>query len=113
VDHRAKVYECIAPYRRLADSLERSHPAVAAGLAEGRKALRMHLKWLLGEHVEPHDQGRWHALELVTSWPVWRALREDQHCSAGTAKRIVRDLVERICDQPFPSQVPLQQTGRT
>jgi AcrR family transcriptional regulator len=102
VEHRAKVYEFIAPYRRLADSLERSHPAVAAGLAQGRKGFRMHLEWLLGEHVEPHDQERWHALELVTSWPVWRALREDQHCSAGMAKRILRDLVKRICVQPPP-----------
>jgi AcrR family transcriptional regulator len=102
VDHRAKVYEFITPYRRLADLLQRSHPAVAAGLAEGRKAFRIHLEWLLGEHVEPSDQKRWHALELVTSWPTWRALREDQHCSVGMAKRILRDLVERICVQPPP-----------
>jgi AcrR family transcriptional regulator len=99
VDHRANVYEFVAPYRRLADSLQRSHPAVAAGLAEGRKGFRMHLEWLLGEYVETHDQERWHALELVTSWPTWRALREDQHCSVGMAKRIMRDLVERICVQ--------------
>ena len=103
VDHRAKVYEFITPYRRLADSLKRSQPAVAAGLAEGRKALRMHLEWLLGEHMEPQDQERWHALELVTSWPTWRALREDQHCSVAMAKRILRDLVERICVRPSRS----------
>ena len=102
VDHRAKVYEFITPYRRLADLLQRSQPAVAAGLAEGRKALRMHLEWLLGEHIEPDDKERWHALELVTSWPTWRALREDQHCSVSMAKRILRDLVERICAQPLP-----------
>jgi AcrR family transcriptional regulator len=103
VDHRANVYEFVTPYRRLADSLERSHPAVAAGLAEGRKGFRMHLAWLLEEHIEPHDQERWHALELVTSWPTWRALREDQHCSVAMAKRILRDLVERICVQPPPT----------
>ena len=103
VDHRAKIYEFVTPYRRLADSLQRSQPAVAAGLAEGRKALRMHLEWLLGEHVEPHDQERWHALELVTSWPTWRVLREDQNCSVVMAKRILRDLVERICVQPPPT----------
>jgi AcrR family transcriptional regulator len=100
VDHRAKVYEFITPYRRLADSLQRSQPVVAAGLAEGRKALRMHLEWLLGEHIEPHDRERWHALELVTSWAAWTALREDQNCSVVMAKRILRDLVERICVQP-------------
>ena len=102
VDHRARVYEFITPYRRLADSQQRSQPAVAANLAEGRKGFRMHLEWLLAEHIEPNDQERWHALELVTSWPTWRALREDQHCSVVMAKRILRDLVERICAQPLP-----------
>ena len=100
VDHRAKVYEFITPIRRLADSQQRSQPAVAANLAEGRKGFRMHLEWLLAEHIEPHDKERWHALELVTSWPTWRALREDQHCSVGMAKRILLDLVERICVPP-------------
>lgn len=98
VDHRAQIYEFVTPFRRLADSLQRSHPAVAAGLAEGRKALRMHLEWLLAEHVEAHDKERWHALELLTSWPTWRALREDQNCSVAMAKRILRDLMRRICD---------------
>ncbi len=102
VDHRAQIYEFVTPFRRLADSLERSQPAVAAGLAEGRKALRMHLEWLLGEHVEAHDQERWHALELLTSWLTWRALREDQNCSVAMAKRILRDLMQRICVQPPP-----------
>jgi AcrR family transcriptional regulator len=103
VEHRAKVYEFIAPHRRLAESLRRSRPAVAAGLEVGRKALRGHLEVLLGDHIDPHDKERLHALELVTSWPTWRALREDQHCSVVMAKRILRDLVERICVQPPPT----------
>jgi len=102
VEHRAKVYEFIAPVRSLAESLRRSQPAVGAGLEVDRKALRMHLESLLGDLIEPQDQERWHALELVTSWPAWRALRDDQHCSVAMAKRIVRDLVKRICIRPPP-----------
>ena len=97
VEHRAKVYEFIAPHRSLAESLRRLRSDVAEGLEVGRKALRMHLESLLGDQIEPQDRERWHALELVTSWPTWRTLREDQHCSVAMAKRVVREMVKRIC----------------
>jgi len=98
--HRAGVYEFIMPIRRVAESSRDTSPSIARSVVEARNNFRVHLELMFGDVLGALERGPRdelaHALELVTCWASWRTLRDDQHCSAARARRIVETSLRRI-----------------
>lgn len=94
---RAKLYEEIAPIRRLAVRLSTTRPVVAAQLREAHVAARSQLaETFAPELSQVSGSARTDALDtldLATSWSAWDHLRSDQGCSSLRARRIVAGMV--------------------
>lgn len=100
VKHRAGVYELIMPMRRVAESMRHESPSVARNLEATRDGFRMHLEFIFGDALTGLASSELEAvlqtLELITSWHGWRALRDDQKCSAKKAARVMETGVRRL-----------------
>ena len=100
VTHRSLVYEHIMPLRKVAESLKPVSSAVAETLADDRDGFRAHVELLFASDLRGLDAADaddcLHAVELMTSWHAWRALREDQGCSEGAATRVLEAGLRRL-----------------
>jgi len=90
---RAKLYERIAPVRRVAIYLSQTHPLVVEQLAEAYAIARSQVADVFAPELSRLDaRGRslmLDALDLASSWSSWDALRTLQGCSVPRTRKIV------------------------
>ncbi|MBK9178042.1 MAG: TetR/AcrR family transcriptional regulator [Acidimicrobiales bacterium] len=89
-EHRARLFEDIAPLRRAAVRTAPFHPPLQQGLAASHRQLRRQLKVLfereLGRRAPEEAAVLLDALDAATSWLAWEALRSEQHLSVRRAR---------------------------
>lgn len=93
VAQRTRLYETIAPVRRMAIRLAPRSRPIAAELARANTVLRGHLGALFAPELAGMHPGRQadviEALDTLTSWETWERLRTTQRLQAGAAARVV------------------------
>jgi len=101
VDHRAALYEHVAPIRRVAQRLTRSSEIVKREQTQTRAQLRMHLNLLVGAYLPAERREREETLDAVqvtTSWATWEVLREDHGHDIAHAKRVIKRMLRPLFD---------------
>jgi AcrR family transcriptional regulator len=89
LEHRATLYEHVAPVRRFLDQAAANSKPVAKVLEQARLALRAHLTSVFPRVARAGGPG-FEALELATSWEAWSSLRTAQGLSVAEAKKVTR-----------------------
>jgi AcrR family transcriptional regulator len=93
VAQRTRLYETIAPVRRMAIRLAPRSLPIAAELARANAILRDHLTQLFAPELAATRSGREaegiEALDAVTSWETWERLRSAQRLDVDGAARVV------------------------
>lgn len=96
VRHRERLYEHITPVRRFLDAARlRGNEAFDTLIDDGRRLLREHLVRMLAPELT-RQPGVLPAVELLTSWEAWVALREGQRRSASKARHILHDTLRAM-----------------
>jgi hypothetical protein len=94
---RSKLYEEIAPVRRVAIYLSQTHSLVTEQIAEAYTAARAQVADVFAPELSRLDAKRrllmLDALDLAASWPSWDALRTAQGCSVYRARKVVTELL--------------------
>jgi AcrR family transcriptional regulator len=96
---RAKLYEEIAPLRRVAVRLAQGHQSLADQIAEADGAGRQQLAQVFAPELRRAGRAKatlLDELELVTSWASWEQLRGPLGASPDRARKIVVDLMTTI-----------------
>lgn len=93
VAQRTRLYETIAPVRRMAIRLAPRSLPIAAELARANAILRDHLTRLFAPELAAVRSGREaeaiEALDALTSWETWERLRSAQRLDVDGAARVV------------------------
>ena len=93
VDQRTRLYETIAPVRRMAIRLAPRSRPIAAELAHADVILRDHLAPLFAPELAAMRPARRdavvEALDAMTSWETWDRLRTSQRLGVDEAARVV------------------------
>jgi TetR/AcrR family transcriptional regulator, regulator of autoinduction and epiphytic fitness len=93
VAQRTRLYETIAPVRRMAIRLAPRSLPIAAELARANAILRDHLTQLFAPELAAMRSGREaeaiEALDALTSWETWERLRSAQRLDVDGAARVV------------------------
>ncbi len=94
---RSKLYEVIAPVRRVAIYLSQTHPLVVEQLAEAYAIARSQVADVFAPELSRLDAKRrsimLDALDLASSWSSWDALRTIQGCSVPRTRKIVTEML--------------------
>jgi AcrR family transcriptional regulator len=93
---RAKLYEEIAPLRRVAVRLAQGHQSLADQIAEADGAGRVQLAQVFAPELRKAGRAKatlLDELELVTSWTAWEHLRGPLGASPEKARKVVTDLL--------------------
>jgi AcrR family transcriptional regulator len=94
---RSKLYERIAPVRRVAIYLSQTHPLVVEQLAEAYAIARSQVSDVFAPELSRLDAKRrslmLDALDLASSWSSWDALRTLQSCSVPRTRRVVTEVL--------------------
>jgi len=94
---RSKMYEEIAPVRRVAVRLATHHDVVASSIEEAHQAARAQLADTFQPELRQVSGARKRdlldELDVVTSWETWEVLRQRQGCSVDRARKIVTDMM--------------------
>ena len=97
VSLRAKLYEKIAPIRRVAIYLSQTHPLVVDQLAEAYAIARSQVADVFAPELSRLDTKRrslmLDALDLASSWSAWDTLRTVQGCSVARTRKIVTEVL--------------------
>lgn len=97
VARRARAYDQVQAFRSVVKGQLHLHPAVAELLEESRTALRSQAVGLFGKELSKRTGAARNdlveAVELITGWSAWDALRRDQGLSAARARRVVESSV--------------------
>ncbi|MFO0595223.1 MAG: hypothetical protein U0228_07960 [Myxococcaceae bacterium] len=94
--HRTRLYETVTPVRVFLEAAAtRGTPGVRAFLDEAGELLRENLQVMLAPELRARPR-LVTALEWVTSWEAWHALRERQGCARARARREVERLVRAL-----------------
>jgi AcrR family transcriptional regulator len=97
---RAKLYERIAPVRRVAIYLSQTHPLVVEQLAEAYATARAQVVDVFAPELSRLDARRRSlmvdALDLAASWASWDSLRTVQGCSVPRTRRIVAEMLSDL-----------------
>lgn len=100
VDSRAKLFEAIAPVRRMAVRLAPTSPPIRADLELANEFFRAQVAEVFVHELSVLAVvGRsdvLDALDLATSWETWERLRGTQGIPERRARRIVADLMHRV-----------------
>jgi AcrR family transcriptional regulator len=101
VDHRAQLFEQIAPVRRAA--LRRDgHDAIAAWLARSNALLRQQVTMQLAAELDGVSDAvrerTVEALDVMTGFQAWDSMRRDQRLDVDAAKAVVVHAVGRLFD---------------
>ena len=93
VAQRTRLFETIAPVRRMAIRLAPRSQPIAAELARADLILRDHLAGLFAPELtalRPRERAEAiEALDALTSWETWERLRTAQRLEADQAARVV------------------------
>jgi TetR/AcrR family transcriptional regulator, regulator of autoinduction and epiphytic fitness len=102
VASRSRLYEGIAPVRRVAEQLRNQSGAIAQRLLATRKTLVAQLPAQFGGELARFDDGDRRellaAIESATSWATWNELRVDQRCSVARAEAVVRRTLRALLE---------------
>lgn len=91
VEQRARLFEQIAPTRRVAGETMAGSPALKRALARSEAFLRRQVTEVFEvELALLTDPDRVAAIDFATSWEAWEAIRRDDRHSVGAASRIMR-----------------------
>ena len=94
---RAKLYEKIAPIRRVAIYLSQTHPLVVDQLAEAYATARSQVADVFAPELSRLDTKRrslmLDALDLAAGWSAWDTLRTVQGCSVPRTRKIVTEVL--------------------
>lgn len=105
---RAKLYEEIAPVRRIAARLATAHPVMAEVLNDAYRRSRRQVSATFAPELTRSGRGKPALLDevdLIASFPVWDMLRTRQNCSVERARRIVSELLTSVLS-------PYESSGR-
>lgn len=93
VEQRARLYEDIAPIRRVAERRRRTSPAITAKLGVARRFLRNQVRQCFTPELSRRGGSTaddlLDALELAAGWSSWETLRTEQGLSVARAKRVL------------------------
>jgi AcrR family transcriptional regulator len=94
---RSKLYEEIAPVRRVAIHLSHTHPMLVEQLAQSFAAARAQVADVFAPELARVDARRrlvlLDALDLATSWASWDSLRVVQDCSVPRTRLIMTEVL--------------------
>lgn len=91
VAQRARLFEQIAPTRRVAGQVLTDSPALRRGRARSEAFLRRQVTETFElELAMVEDSDGIAAIDFVTSWEAWEGLRRNDQHSIGSASRIMR-----------------------
>ncbi len=93
---RSKLYEEIAPVRRLAVHVAANHPALATQLAESAKAARDQAAAVFAPELAKAGRDKSSVLDrvdLILSWAAWDGLRTGQKASADRARKLLSEML--------------------
>jgi AcrR family transcriptional regulator len=91
VDQRARLFEQIAPTRRIAAEVMANSPALAKGLARSEAFLRRQVTEAFEvELAAIDDPDLLAAIDFTTSYEAWEARRRNDRLSPAAASRILR-----------------------
>ncbi|HXY46001.1 MAG TPA: TetR/AcrR family transcriptional regulator [Acidimicrobiales bacterium] len=93
---RAKLYEEIAPVRRVAVRLAATYPVMAQSLGEVYQAGRAQILAVFKPELTRAGRSKSSVLDevdLVLSWAVWETLRSLQGASTERARKLVSELL--------------------
>ncbi len=94
---RSKLYEEIAPVRRVAIHLSHTQPVVVEQLAVSYSAARAQIADVFEPELSRLDGRRrpivLEALDLSMSWSAWDALRTLQGCSVDRARKVTTEVM--------------------
>jgi AcrR family transcriptional regulator len=110
---RSKMYEEIAPVRRVAVRLASAHDVLAAGIEEAHQAAREQLAETFQSELRQVTGARRRdlldELDLVTSWEAWEGLRIRQGCSVDRSRKITTDLLSMLLS-PLERRAPRRRS---
>jgi AcrR family transcriptional regulator len=91
IDQRARLFEQIAPTRRIAGEVMADSPALAKGLARSEAFLRRQVTETFEvELAAIDDPDLLAAIDVATSYEAWEAMRRNDRHSPAAASRILR-----------------------
>lgn len=100
VENRSRVFEAIAPARRVAERLAESSTQITQGLAFHHDILQMQVAELFGRELSRISRVRradaLSAIDVAASWETWDHLRRIQGLSITSSGRVVRLLIEGV-----------------
>ena len=105
---RSKLYEEIAPVRRVAVRLASIHPLMAETLSEAYRAARVQVGAVFAPELKRAGRAKPTVLDeidLALSWPAWDTLRTRQGASVDRSRKIVTELVTAVLT-PYQPPAP-------
>jgi AcrR family transcriptional regulator len=94
---RSKLYEEIAPVRRVAIHLSHTHPLLVEQLAQAYAAARAQVADVFAPELSRVDARRrlvlLDALDLAASWASWDSLRTVQDCSVPRTRQLMAEML--------------------
>lgn len=96
---RSRLYDEIAPVRRVAVRLASGHNVLAVQLSEANRAARAQVAAVFEPELRRAGSARSTVLDeidLVTSWSSWDALRSTQAVSPERARKVVAELLTAV-----------------
>jgi AcrR family transcriptional regulator len=100
VQLRSKLYEEIAPVRRVAIHLSHTHPLLVDQLAQAFTAARAQVADVFAPELSRLDSKdrslMLDALDLAASWATWDNLRTVQDCSVPRTRQVVTKLLSDL-----------------
>jgi AcrR family transcriptional regulator len=106
---RSKLYEEIAPVRRVAVRLAAANDVLAEQVGEANKAARVQVAAVFEQELARAGSQRstvLDQLDLVTSWAAWEMMRTLQGASADRARKTMTELLTAVLK-------PLSSTRRS
>jgi AcrR family transcriptional regulator len=93
---RSKLYEEIAPVRRVAVHIAANHKTLAEQIGESQRASRAQVAAVFAPELSKAGKDKasvFDRTDLILSWAVWDGLRSGQGASAERSRKIVTDLL--------------------
>ena len=105
---RSKLFEEIAPIRRVAVRLAVNHPVMSETLNEAYRGARAQAAAVFAPELKRAGRNRaavLDELDLILSWPVWETLRSRQGCSVERSRRLVAEMLVAVL-KPHEAPAP-------